>query len=37
MTEIWPLLSMSKGMLVNADKPHLWKNDVTASIDLYND
>ena len=24
-------------MLVNADKPHLWKNDVTASIDLYND
>ena len=24
-------------MLVNADKPHLWKNDVTASVDLYND
>ena len=28
---------MNKSMLVNADKPHLWKNDVTASIDLYND
>ena len=24
-------------MPINADKPHLWKNDVTASIDLYND
>lgn len=24
-------------MPVNADKPHLWKNDVTASVDLYND
>ncbi|MCE2394428.1 XamI family restriction endonuclease [Candidatus Poribacteria bacterium] len=24
-------------MLVNADKPHLWKNDAAASIDLYND
>ena len=24
-------------MPVNADKPHLWKNDVTASIDFYND
>ncbi len=23
-------------MLVNADKPHLWKNDVAASIDFYN-
>lgn len=24
-------------MLVNADKPHLWKNDVERSIDFYND
>ena len=24
-------------MPVNADEPHLWKNDVTASVDLYND
>ena len=24
-------------MPVNANKPHLWKKDVTASIDLYND
>jgi hypothetical protein len=23
-------------MLVNADKPHLWKKDVAASVDLYN-
>ena len=24
-------------MPINADKPHLWKKDVTASVDLYND
>ena len=24
-------------MPVNADKPHLWKKDVAASVDLYND
>src|SRR5258708_506238 len=23
-------------MLINADKPHLWKADVAASVDLYN-
>ena len=22
--------------MINADKPHLWKNDVAASVDLYN-
>jgi hypothetical protein len=24
-------------MAINADKPHLWKADVAASVDLYND
>lgn len=24
-------------MAINLDKPHLWKNDVTASVDMYND
>ena len=28
---------MGKRMPVNADKPHLWKKDVAASVDLYND
>ena len=23
--------------MINADKPHLWKSDVAASVDLYND
>ena len=24
-------------MAVNSDKPHLWKPDIAASVDLYND
>jgi hypothetical protein len=23
-------------MSINADKPHLWKADITASVDLFN-
>ena len=23
-------------MGINADKPHLWKNDISASVDLFN-
>ena len=28
---------MSNHQMINADKPHLWKKDIIASVDLFND
>lgn len=29
-------MSDNNRMPINSDKPHLWKNDVAASVDLFN-
>ena len=31
-----PSISDENKMPVNLDKPHLWKNDITQSVDFYN-
>lgn len=36
---VWPTLVAARivrGMPINADKPHLWKQDIAASVDQFN-